>query len=137
MSFFVPLGGLLTRAGTFVADKAGWLEMLKQKAGRSQGAIAGAVGGINQANIFEQYTNVLLAMAEHQPLLLILDDLHWADRASIGLLFRLGGAFPPAGSRSSAPTAQTKFPSAKVTTGIPWRRCWRNSNATMAISPSI
>ena len=68
--------------------------MLKQKAGRSQGAIAGAVGGINQANIFEQYTNVLLAMAEHQPLLLILDDLHWADRASIGLLFRLGRRIP-------------------------------------------
>jgi tetratricopeptide (TPR) repeat protein len=46
--------------------------------------------GIEQSHIFEQYTNVLKALAAQRPLMLVLDDLQWADAASIGLLFRLG-----------------------------------------------
>ncbi|MCB0209932.1 MAG: AAA family ATPase [Anaerolineae bacterium] len=37
----------------------------------------------------EQATNVLRAIARHGPLLLVLDDLHWADSGSISLLFHL------------------------------------------------
>jgi DNA-binding SARP family transcriptional activator/predicted ATPase len=44
---------------------------------------------LDQTRIFEQYTNVLRAMAEQRPLLLIVDDLHWADVSSVGLLFHL------------------------------------------------
>ncbi len=44
---------------------------------------------VDQAHIFEQYTNFLRAFAGEQPLLLIFDDLHWADASSLSLLFHL------------------------------------------------
>jgi predicted ATPase len=45
---------------------------------------------IDQATLFEEVTQTLLALADRQPLLLILDDLHWADEGSIHMLFHLG-----------------------------------------------
>jgi DNA-binding SARP family transcriptional activator len=48
-------------------------------------------GGIPpQPNIFTQYAAVLKAVAREYPLLLVLDDLQWADAGTIGLLFHLG-----------------------------------------------
>ena len=85
---FVPGVGLATKLGAFVAEKVGWLEKLdklvdkpKQKVGES---------GIEESHIFEQYANVLCRIAEKNPLLIVLDDLHWGDAASINLLFHLG-----------------------------------------------
>ncbi|MFN2217420.1 MAG: ATP-binding protein, partial [Anaerolineae bacterium] len=46
-------------------------------------------GGAQQSHLFEQYANVLLNLSAQHPLLLIVDDLQWADRTSIGLLFHL------------------------------------------------
>lgn len=40
--------------------------------------------------LFEQIRLVLEALAKQQPLLLLLDDLQWADTASLNLLFHLG-----------------------------------------------
>jgi predicted ATPase/DNA-binding SARP family transcriptional activator len=45
---------------------------------------------LTQNDLFEQYTRVLQTLARQQPLLLILDDLQWADTGSISLLFYLG-----------------------------------------------
>jgi DNA-binding SARP family transcriptional activator len=53
-------------------------------------AISPDLPAIDQAALFEQVTQMLLALAELHPLLLILDDLHWADEGSIHLLFHLG-----------------------------------------------
>lgn len=44
----------------------------------------------NQAHLFEQYFDWLRRIADRHPLLLVLEDLHWADTSSIGLLFFLG-----------------------------------------------
>jgi DNA-binding SARP family transcriptional activator/tetratricopeptide (TPR) repeat protein len=46
--------------------------------------------GLEQSHLFEQVTNVLCCLARTHPLLLIIDDLQWADVASTGLLFHLG-----------------------------------------------
>ncbi|MGD2159494.1 MAG: BTAD domain-containing putative transcriptional regulator, partial [Anaerolineales bacterium] len=46
--------------------------------------------GVSQERIFEEYTDVLREISKKSPLLLILDDLHWADASSINLLFHLG-----------------------------------------------
>jgi adenylate cyclase len=46
--------------------------------------------GLEQSHLFQQLINVLRALAEVHPLLLILDDLQWIDRTSAGLLFHLG-----------------------------------------------
>ena len=49
-----------------------------------------------QRRLFEEYTQFLRALAERQPLLLLIDDLQWIDHASAALLFyavmRLSGS---------------------------------------------
>jgi predicted ATPase len=44
---------------------------------------------LNQENLFDQYTNVLHSLAQDRTLILFLDDLQWADSASLNLLFHL------------------------------------------------
>lgn len=62
---------------------------------------------LQQSDLFEQYTRVLLSMSRQKPLLLLLDDLQWADTGSLYLLGHFGrlirgnriliiGAFRPA-----------------------------------------
>ena len=46
--------------------------------------------GLDQRQLFEQVSLALGALAARQPLLLLLDDLQWADSASLNLLFHLG-----------------------------------------------
>jgi DNA-binding SARP family transcriptional activator len=82
----VPGAGLLSRAAAVVPEGAGWLEELKGLAGRERPGHT----GLEQSAIFQQITNVLRALAQAHPLLLLLDDLQWADAGSTGLLFHLG-----------------------------------------------
>lgn len=83
---FVPGQALLERAtATSSADSSllARLEALVNTEERQQ---------IQEKHLFAQITAVLKATAAHQPLLLILEDLHWADTASISLLFHLSRA---------------------------------------------
>ncbi len=63
-----------------------WLAPLEQLVDSQ----ASRQGGLEQSHLFEQLANVLLNLSAQHPLLLVLDDLQWADQASIGLLFHLG-----------------------------------------------
>jgi DNA-binding SARP family transcriptional activator/predicted ATPase len=45
---------------------------------------------VQQSSLFEQYTRVLQTLAQQTPLLILLDDLQWADQGSVSLLFHLG-----------------------------------------------
>lgn len=90
IGIFLPGAGLATRAATYVAEKVGWLDKLEKLTSKSIEGAAPLSPGIDQSHIFEQYTNVLVNLAEKQPLMIIMDDLQWADEASISLLFRLG-----------------------------------------------
>ncbi|MFQ5595325.1 MAG: AAA family ATPase, partial [Anaerolineae bacterium] len=94
---FVPGASLATRAGTFVAGKAlsrgeargiSWLDRLEELT--SQKAARGGGTDLQQSRLFEQYTDVLQALAAQRPLMVVVDDLQWADAASISLLFHLG-----------------------------------------------
>jgi adenylate cyclase len=86
IGLFVPGAKIVGELGKAVAEKGGWLARL-EKLGRQAGT---GSPELDQRRIFEQYTDALRALAQKQPLLLILDDLHWADAGSISLLFRLG-----------------------------------------------
>ena len=83
----VPGAGLVLRLGTVVADRAGWTSKVLGLEERTR-AQAGS-GALEQGRIFEQYVTMLKQMSSRQPLLLVVDDLHWADEASVALLFHL------------------------------------------------
>ena len=40
-------------------------------------------------HVVEEFTDVLRALSEHRPVLVLLDDMQWADSASVDLLFHL------------------------------------------------
>jgi adenylate cyclase len=81
----VPGEALLARAEAARPD-APWLGSLRERVARDP---AGS-GRLEQSYLFQQVSNVLRALAEAHPLLLIVDDLQWVDRTSAGLLFHLG-----------------------------------------------
>jgi len=89
---FVPGAALVERAVTFSAGGADWLARLDELVERK------ATGpGSQQSDLFEQYTRVLQALARHVPIVVVVDDLQWADAGSTNLLFHLGRQL--AGSR--------------------------------------
>lgn len=45
---------------------------------------------LQQAALFEQFTRLARALASHAPLIILLDDVQWADSGSINLLSHLG-----------------------------------------------
>ncbi|MEA3376156.1 MAG: AAA family ATPase [Chloroflexota bacterium] len=103
---FVPRGALLERAelyeraarpdttaqpgraGGRASGGASWLTYLEELLERSPSGPS--VSGPQQLAIFEQYTRVLRALARQVPLVLVVDDLQWADAGSINLLFHVG-----------------------------------------------
>ena len=93
IDIFVSGAALVGRVRTAVPDEPAWLERLKELAARKQ---SGPID-LEQSYLFEQYTHVLQKLAARHPLLITLDDLQWADAASISLLFHLGRRI--AGSR--------------------------------------
>lgn len=89
VNVLVPGTKLLAQVGKALAQRVGWLEELEKLAKRHREAGASRPATLDQTRIFDQYTAVLKALSAHHPLLLIVDDLHWADSASISLLFHL------------------------------------------------
>jgi tetratricopeptide (TPR) repeat protein len=77
---------LLARLTEATPDADGWLQHLRTLARQAR---IGAMD-LEQSFLFEQCARVLGAVAEQHPLALVLDDVQWADNASIGLLFHLG-----------------------------------------------
>ena len=96
VDLLVPGRALLARAqvlgpGNVATVAIARLERLLQQGLQLPGSVP------PQISLFEQVTKVLQQLARRQPLLLILDDLQWADSGSIDLLFHLGRRL--AGSR--------------------------------------
>lgn len=78
---------LLQRATAAAPDSAPWLEQLKEIVGEGTEERAAR---LQQAALFEQYARVIKDISRRQPLLLLLDDLQWADAGSSALLLHLG-----------------------------------------------
>jgi DNA-binding SARP family transcriptional activator len=86
---------LLSRVALAMPDRAGWLERFRALAGPARTRAV----DLEQGFLFEQVVGVLRALAVRHPLALVLDDVQWADRASIGLLFHLGRRLVQPGNR--------------------------------------
>ena len=87
----IPGAALVGRVAAFAADETGVTDKLKLK---SESATAGPAE-LDQAKILQQYASVLHQLSLKQPLILVLDDLQWADTASVNLLFHLTRQLPP------------------------------------------
>ncbi len=74
---------LYERAAAVAAGDSSWFEVLTALVSGRQET------DLDQKRIFAQYTALLKAIAIRRPLLLIIEDLHWVDAASSGLLFHL------------------------------------------------
>jgi len=86
---FVPSAALLKHARAFAPVGAGWLAELEKRSEQRQ--LPGySIAGPQQNRLFEQYTGVLQVLARRHPVVVVLDDLQWADLGSISLLFHLG-----------------------------------------------
>lgn len=87
LDLLVPGGSLLARLGVKVAPD---LPRRRRAAGgpKVDGEPA-ARARLDQEDVFAQITSVLDTLARKEPLVLVLEDLHWADEASAALLFHL------------------------------------------------
>jgi len=94
---FMPAAPLALRADERRHPRDAWQRRLAELV--KQATSKGANRPLLQPpmRLFDQVVDVLTAVARRHPLVLILDDLHWADSGSLSLLFHLGQRL--AGSR--------------------------------------
>jgi predicted ATPase len=93
IGIFVPVAGLLTRIATEVALNSSLAHKLSEQVGKRTGSEPVKVDpAIDQEKIFEQYASVLKTLSKDRTLILVLDDLQWADSGSLNLLFHLARA---------------------------------------------
>lgn len=85
---FVPGTALWLKVGATALKKTNWFKALENLSD-APGQGERQVKSVDPGQIFEQYANVVAQLAERAPLVIALDDLHWADADSIALLFRL------------------------------------------------
>jgi len=86
---------LAARAAMAARGGAGWRDRLDRLLATDQASRVRAT--LRQVDLYAQVTALLTALAREHPLLLVLDDLQWADVGTIDLLFHLGRRL--AGSR--------------------------------------
>jgi DNA-binding SARP family transcriptional activator/ABC-type oligopeptide transport system ATPase subunit len=85
---FIPGRALYERAAAYASVEAEWLSHLDRFLKRR--LVDPIARNPHQSDLFIQYSKVLHILASRLPMVLILDDLQWADLGSISLLFHLG-----------------------------------------------
>lgn len=85
----IPGSSLVAKIGKVAIEKMGWMDQLEKLEQRKREPLASDQPTLDQGRIFEQYANVLRVISGDHPLVIVIDDLQWADEASIGLFFHL------------------------------------------------
>lgn len=95
LDVLVPGAPLLSRSKTAEQDQAPWLARLREQVEHT----GTDTKEMQQSDLFQQIIKVLHVTARDRPLLLTLDDIQWADAASISLLFHLGRSLAEANTK--------------------------------------
>lgn len=91
LTSLIQTEALLTRLAEIPAPAdQRWQQLATQIRGLLQQTGNGNGTALHQTDLFEQTTAFLYNVAHAHPLLLLIDDLQWADPGSISLLFHLG-----------------------------------------------
>jgi len=85
---FLPGPPLLERTAAAVGIDTPWLPRLSRLVNAR--ITSQNPSDIEQHTLIDQYAQVLEHTSQQVPLLIVLEDLHWADRGSIDLLLHLG-----------------------------------------------
>ena len=80
----IPGATLAAVAARELAVRLPWVDDLELR--RRNQAPSGTV---DQSRVFQQYADVIVYLSRQQPLVLIVDDLQWADNASVALFGRI------------------------------------------------
>ncbi len=92
---FVPAASLARRLEASAGQStAAWQQRLAQLQQHRTPGSTSSQGPLPVNDLFEQVTHVLQILSRRHPLLLVLDDLQWADAGSLSLLFHLGRRLP-------------------------------------------
>lgn len=86
---FVQRSALFERVKASVSEDQDWVNRLGELLDRKQ-VTALNIATQQQISMFEQYTKVLQKLETLNPILMVIDDLQWADKGSVNLLFHLG-----------------------------------------------
>jgi predicted ATPase len=81
---FVETDALQRRVHSMAPRDAWWLPVLHRLAEESS-----ARSNASPDQMHEQFARVIIEMAKNRPIVLVLDDLHWADERTCDLLFYL------------------------------------------------
>jgi hypothetical protein len=84
LDLLIPGAAFARRLASSGSEGERWAQQISGLVASTQ-----AEGTLEQRQIFDQVGQVLQILASRQPLLLIVDDLQWADAASVSLLFHL------------------------------------------------
>lgn len=82
----IPGSSLVAKIGKSIAKESGILAKLEKS---EQPERAEPVAELDAQKIFKQYTDLLANVSKEKPIILVLDDMHWADSASISLFSHL------------------------------------------------
>jgi predicted ATPase len=90
IGIFVPGAQIIGKIGMAVGLSSNLSTKLSERIGKKTDKESPKVDpALDQEKIFEQYATVLEVLSKDRTLILILDDLQWADSGSLNLLFHL------------------------------------------------
>jgi predicted ATPase len=84
----LPGDALVQRVKACLPTQIDWIRDLTELVAQKSTIQGGHA--LTQNALFEQFAYTLRALASHKPLLILVDDLQWADQGSINLLLHLG-----------------------------------------------
>jgi predicted ATPase/DNA-binding SARP family transcriptional activator len=88
---FIPGDSLIRRASFYASDQPDWLASLAHEVDirKDRPAPINIDHGDSEKKLFDQFEQVLKVLTDYKPVVLILDDMQWADPGTCELFFHL------------------------------------------------